>query len=528
MGLNTSSSNLGPWQEAQRYLTNIMKALSFIILTLLTLACAASIDAHPLGNFSVNQYSGLTVEASQINIRQVLDMAEIPSFQELGRIDTDKNGEASKEELEMYAAQISPAYIENLSLGVNGDSIKLFIKSVKASVSEGSGGMKVFRVEWELTGDLPASGDATRAEFANGNYSNRLGWNEIVLHNADGVKIYNSNGFSSGVSAELTKYPEQSLDAPLNERSTTFSYTGRAIPADAVLLKTRDGGTAAPVQKDRLAQLIALPEITPQIAIFGLLLAFGLGAIHAMSPGHGKTVVGAYLVGSKGTPKHAIFLGLTVTITHTLGVFALGFITLFASHYILPERIMPFLNFVSGLLVFFIGISLFKDRLFGALGWKTAGHGHSHSHDHSHGHSHDHDHHHADGHTHDHDHDHSHGALTHTHGGSTHTHLPPEDISWKSLLGLGISGGLLPCPSALVLMLSAISLGRVGYGIILTLVFSLGLAATLTAVGLAFLYVGKIFSNSRLSENRLVKAVPVFSALVVACLGAVICYNSLG
>ena len=135
----------------------------------------------------------------------------------------------------------------------------------------------------------------------------------------------------------------------------------------------------------------------------------------------------------------------------------------------------------------------------------------------------------------DHGHDHEHGehahthddGLTHTHGGSTHTHLPPADISWKGLLALGISGGLLPCPSALVLMLSAISLGRTGYGLVLTLVFSFGLAATLTCVGLVFLYVGKAFGGS-LSGSRLVKAVPVLSAFVIACLGAVICYNAIG
>jgi ABC-type nickel/cobalt efflux system permease component RcnA len=250
--------------------------------------------------------------------------------------------------------------------------------------------------------------------------------------------------------------------------------------------------------------------------LFGLLLAFGLGALHAMSPGHGKTVVGAYLVGSRGTVKHAVFLGLTVTITHTLGVFALGLITLFASNYILPERIMPFLNFVSGLLVFFIGISLFKDRLLSALGYKTVAHQHHHEHG-------------EDSHTHDGEHFHSHeNESMHTHDGiHYHSHLPPEQVTWRNLLALGISGGLLPCPSALVLMLSAISLGRVGYGLILTIAFSLGLAATLTAVGLAFLYVGKLFDNPAIGNNRLVKTLPVLSAFVIACVGAVICYNSL-
>ncbi|CAN5467323.1 hypothetical protein BH18ACI1_BH18ACI1_09670 [soil metagenome] len=177
---------------------------------------------------------------------------------------------------------------------------------------------------------------------------------------------------------------------------------------------------------------------------------------------------------------------------------------------------MPFLSFVSGLLVLFIGLTLFKDRLFSFLGYKADVH-HHHNHDHSHDHEH-----HAD-----HTHNHTHDGLAHTHGGSTHTHLPPENITWRNLLALGISGGLLPCPSALVLMLSAINLNRIGYGIVLTLVFSFGLAATLTAVGLAFLYTGKFFDNPKLSSNRLIKALPVFSAFVIACVGAVICYNSL-
>jgi ABC-type nickel/cobalt efflux system permease component RcnA len=234
------------------------------------------------------------------------------------------------------------------------------------------------------------------------------------------------------------------------------------------------------------------------------------------------------LVGTRGTAKHAAFLGLTVTITHTLGVFALGFITLFAANYILPERLMPFLNFVSGLLVLFIGLTLFKDRLFSVLGYNTT---HYHHHDH-HPHSHEHDHHHEHEHHHHHGHDHTHhhhhhGGFVHMHGGSTHSHLPPDEITWRNLLMLGISGGLLPCPSALVLMLSAISMGRIGYGLILTLAFSFGLAATLTMVGLIFLYVGKFFESSSLRENRLVKTLPVFSALVISVIGAVICYNSL-
>lgn len=505
-----------------------MKFKIFILILILTAICAVSASAHPLGNFSINQFSRIEIEKSQIKLRSVLDIAEIPTFQLKGEIDRDKDGNYSQAELDAYAAKITPEHLANLRLSVDENQIALREASKKIALREGSGNLPIIRIEWDFVGDLPEAdaSAAHRVKFENKNYEERIGWNEIVVSRASGVSVFDSSAKGSSLSDELNSYPLESLTVPLSERSAEFSFTKGTVPANAKVLQNRDGHTTAAVEKDRFAELINVPEITPTIAFFGLLLAFGLGAMHAMSPGHGKTVVGAYLVGSRGTFRHAVFLGLTVTITHTLGVFALGLITIFASNFILPEKLMPFLSFVSGLLVFFIGVSLFKDRLFSALGWKNDSHHHGHAHAHDHTHSHE-DHTHSHEEDHSHAHDHLHDGLTHTHGGSTHTHLPPENITWKSLLALGISGGLLPCPSALVLMLSAISLNRVGYGLVLTMAFSFGLAATLTAVGLAFLYVGKAFGGSSLAQNRLVKALPVFSAFVITCIGAVICYNSI-
>lgn len=490
-----------------------MKKLYFSTFILIAI-CAISTFAHPLGNFSVNQFSRVEVEKSAIKVRSILDLAEIPTFQLKSEIDTDKDGVYSQSELEIYAEKITPQHISNLHLSFDGNALSLAQSSRKIGIHDGEGNMPLIRVEWNLTAALPSeiSGNH-RVKFENKNYAERIGWNEIVVGRTSGVNIFDSTAKGSGLSDELKTYPQESLIIPLEERKAEFSFTANAIPANAAVLQNRDGHTTAAVQKDKFAELINIQEFTPSIILFGLLLAFGFGAMHAMSPGHGKTVVGAYLVGSRGTVKHAVFLGLTVTVTHTLGVFVLGFITLFASEYFLPEKMIPFLSFVSGLLVFFVGISLFKDRLFSILGWKKVSHHHDHDHDHENSNE---------------DHAHTHDGLTHTHGGSTHTHLPPEKVTWKSLFALGVSGGLLPCPSALVLMLSAISLGRIGYGLILTLVFSFGLAATLTAVGLIFLYGGKLFGGSRFSTHPIAKAVPVFSAFVIAFVGAVICYNSLG
>jgi len=484
-----------------------MRRKFYLSIALFIFASAVTTMAHPLGNFSVNQYSRIEVEKSNIKLRAVLDMAEIPTFQESQTIDTDKNGSLSEAELNSYAEKITPNYVSNLLLTIDGQSIELRPTAKNISLPMGSGNLPTLRIEWDLIGDLPNSETAIqKLRFENKNNHERIGWNEIVVGRVSGINIFDSTAKGSGITDELKSYPQETLSSPLTERTAEFSFTSSTIPPNSKILQNRDGHVSTPVEKDKFAELIAVPEITPTIILFGLLVAFGLGALHALSPGHGKAVVGAYLVGTKGTPKHALFLGATVTITHTLGVFALGLLTLFASNYILPERLMPFLNFVSGLLVLFIGLTLFKNRLFSVLGYQSN------------------EHHHAED---LHEHDNLPENFTHTHGGSTHTHVPPKNVTWRSLLALGISGGLLPCPSALVLMLSAISLNRIGYGIVLTLVFSFGLAATLTAVGLAFLYIGKLFDNPSLSGNRVIQALPVFSAFVIACVGAVICYNSL-
>lgn len=487
----------------------------FIFLTsALVLALASLASAHPLGNFSINQYSRLDVGKSEIRIRQVLDMAEIPTFQETSVIDTDKDGTLSDKELKAYAATLTPNYLKSLFLDVNGSEIPLRATSENIHLVPGAGGLNTLRIEWDLMGDAGTGMAANNVTFRNDNYPERLGWREIVVTRTNGIEIYDSTAFGSGITDEIKAYPVETLTSPLSERAAKFSFASGPLPQNAKPLQNRDGHYTAAVQKDRLAELIAVPEITFPIAVFGLLIALGLGAMHAMSPGHGKAVVGAYLVGSKGTVKHAAFLGLTVTITHTLGVFAIGLLMLLASNYILPETIMPFLSFLSGLIVLYIGLTMFKSRLLSALGYR----GREHQQDHGdHGHSHDHGH----------EHRHAENALTHTHDGNTHSHAVPDSITWKSLLALGVSGGLLPCPSALVLMLSAINLNRIGYGLILTVAFSFGLAATLTIVGLIFLYGGRIFDGEKVSNNRIVKALPVFSAFFIACVGAVICYTSI-
>jgi ABC-type nickel/cobalt efflux system permease component RcnA len=244
--------------------------------------------------------------------------------------------------------------------------------------------------------------------------------------------------------------------------------------------------------------------------LIGLAVAFGLGAIHALSPGHGKTIVAAYLVGSRGTFKHAIFLGGMVTFTHTVRVFFLGFTTLFLSQYVLPEKIYPVLGAISGLSIVWIGaIMLYKRAM------RLRGHSHE-------GHSHPHDHEHVHGHLHDHAHDHDHGP----HG---HSHVPDGDVTLGSLIALGASGGLVPCPSALVLLLSSVALGRVGLGMILLVSFSAGLAVVLMSIGVLVLYAKHLLPDSeKTARHPALRLIPVFSAAIVVCIGLVMTGVSLG
>ncbi len=473
------------------------RRVSILALTILMVVSIIQTVAHPLGNFTFNHFIRVETGADRVKLRYVVDLAEVPAFQEAQKADTDQNGALSETELQVYLDSVAPGYVAGLKLTADGQPVELKLEDKHIAQSPGAAGLMTLRMVFDLTGSWANSNGSagSRLKLENTNLVERAGWREIVVTPLSSVTVFNSTAFGNAVTDELKAYPEDLLTAPLNESKAEWSATLGAIPAEAKPLTLRDGKPVA-VQRDRFAELITVEKLTPGVILLGLLLAFVLGGAHAMSPGHGKTVVGAYLVGSRGTFKHAAFLGATVTITHTFTVFVLGLVTLFASHYVLPEKLYPVLSFISGALVVIIGASMFSKRLSALIGL---------SHDH-----------------HEHEHNHSHDGNPQ----SEHSHLPPEEITWRSLLALGVSGGLLPCPSALVLMLGAISLNRVGYGLILILVFSLGLASMLTAVGLAFVYGGKLI-NRVPGANGWLRVLPVISALVITVLGAVICYQAL-
>jgi ABC-type nickel/cobalt efflux system permease component RcnA len=529
----------------QRSATKLNRHLrTFLILTVMLFFPLFSVEiaAHPLGNFTINHFARIEAGGERVRLRYVIDMAEIPTFQESQLINTDADSALSPEELNAYLERVIPQYQEGLHLTVDNQRLALRLTAKAISLPVGAGGLPTLRIECDFEGDTSAgtSGGQHHLRFEDTNQRERIGWHEIVVVPASGTTVFKSTAFGSAITDELKAYPQDMLVAPLNERTAEFYWTQGTAPSGASVLRMRDGRPVEQTTRDRFAELIDVKELTPVVALLGLLVAACLGALHAFSPGHGKTVVGAYLVGSRGTARHAAFLGLTVTLTHTSSVFALGLATLFASQYVVPERLYPILSLISGALVLVIGLSLFIQRLRGALGYGVHVHTHqddehTHEHAHEHGHAHHHDelhpHEHAgDAHQHEHTHDHDEAALhTHSHGGREHSHLPPgtdgSPVTWRSLLALGISGGLLPCPSALVVLLSAISLHRVGYGLALVLAFSVGLAATLTGIGLLFVYAGRFIKRS-IGDHALVRVIPVLSAFVIACVGALICYEA--
>jgi nickel/cobalt transporter (NicO) family protein len=244
-------------------------------------------------------------------------------------------------------------------------------------------------------------------------------------------------------------------------------------------------------QGDYLSSLLRQGNIGWSVMLLGLLAAFAFGAVHALSPGHGKTLVAAYLVGSRGTARHAIFLGVMVTFTHTISVFALGLVTLYLSRFVLPETITPILGAISGLTIVWVGGMLLYRRTIGRVRVHTQG-------------------------------------FVHHHGdGRVHTHIP-EEMSVGGLIALGASGGLVPCPSALVLLLTSVSLGRVAFGLTLLVAFSLGLAVVLSGIGLAVLYARSLVPDSAgLLRSKTVRYLPIASAAFIVCVGVAMTWVSL-
>jgi nickel/cobalt transporter (NicO) family protein len=422
-----------------------MKRLTVLLVVAAALLAPAAASAHPLGNFTINRFSRVEVSGHRLYIRYVLDMAEIPTFQ-AGRIDA-----------RAYAGRIA----RNARLVVDGKIARLVPLGTALAHPPGAAGLRTTRLEVILAG--PTLSGQVSISYRDDNYKDRIGWKEIVI----GPK-------ARSTSDELRAYPKNLLQSPLDITSVSTQLAptrGPDVPPGLSSGKTLEAPDR--VADAGFSSLIGRHHLSALVVLASLAAAFFWGMAHALSPGHGKTIVAAYLVGRRGTPWHAAALGAIVTATHTIGVFALGLVTLALSAFIVPEQLYPWLNLVSGVLVVAIGATVFRSRL-----------------RHRRGHAHDHGHHH-------------------------HEHDAP---SGRSLVAVGITGGLLPCPSALVVLLAAISLHRVAFGMLLIVAFSAGLALSITGIGLVAVFAKQIFKRASFN-GPLVRLLPAASALVILAAG---------
>jgi nickel/cobalt exporter len=478
--------------------TMVGAVLAVALLTLCVLGVAGPAHAHPLGNFSVNRFAGVEVGLERVALRYVVDMAEVPTFQEMTTIDADGDETAAPAELDAYARALGVRLRDGLSLEIDGRAARLEPAGATASLHSGQAGLDVLRVELRYVAPLARKDASIR--FADSNYSDRIGWREIVAYGVGGQGIADSSVPSASASDELRAYPEDLLSSPLRLTGASVEADPGA-PAFVGSKETSPDGTFSSLGRigESLSALLGR-NASPLLIATALSLALGAGALHALGPGHGKTIMAAYLVGAEGRVRHALSVGVAVSLMHTASVVALGLATLWASSLFPPESVLPWLSLVSGVVVLALGAWLLEQRL---RAWRSSNEA---THHHSHGHE-----------------DHSHHGLDGGHGHPhTHHHRRPEGslMSWKGLGAIAVSGGLLPSPTALVVLLGAVALHRVALGVAMVGAFSVGLAAALTGVGILVLKARD--AAARRFGRGMGTALGIASATAILLLGTVL------
>jgi ABC-type nickel/cobalt efflux system permease component RcnA len=437
-------------------------------LAAVMLAPARPAAAHPLGNFSVNQYLGLTLHTDRVEASVVVDAAEIPTLQERSTVDADGDGTVSEAEGTAYARWTCHAVAGAIQAQAGDIRLQWTVTAASLAYSPGAGGLSTSRLACRLAAAAPLQRPTTLT-VANRYRSDRVGWREITAR-GDGVRLLDPQVPATSVSDELHAYPRDLLASALDVRSAALRLQpgtgGRGGgPAVAAPPAGDDGvsrwlGTA----ERRLENLAGGPHLTVTVGLLALLLSLLLGAGHAALPRHGKTVLAAYLAGTRGRPRDAVAVGATVTLSHTAGVLGIGLL-LATGTALAGETMLRWLGLVSGAVVLFVGAGMLTGGLrarghgSGAGTGRSRGSGHHHDgHDHGG---------HADGRAHDH-----------------HGHGWGDRPGRLGLAGIGLAGGLVPSPSALIVLLGAIGLGRTWFGVVLVLAYGLGMAATLTGAGL--------------------------------------------
>ena len=539
----------------------IVKASAILIIALL-LACIPRVAiAHPMGNFSINHYTRIRTTGTAVELDYIIDMAEIPTFREMQ--DDGLTPKINDPGLPAYLTRQDARLSPSLTLEADGRPLELVTVSRQAIFPAGAGGLPTMKMGFIYVARLPhqLGAEPLGLHYRDDNFPNRAGWKEIVADEA-GAEIVSSSVPARDRSAELTNYPTDLLHSPPQVLDATVSFKAAPPGSSAdnhgnqvaggwlsdsahMALEANRQGTP----RNSFTELITSRRNDLPFFLLAGLIAAVLGGFHALEPGHGKTLVAAYLVGSRGTSWHAILLGCVVTASHTISVYMLGLITLYASQWILPEQLYPWLGMASGLLVAGLGLTLFLRRFLGTLPNANGAHLHDGSdeaHQHVHEHSHDsepHPHHsHVAESAHGHNwwggHVHAGGdeddrsPHKHEHAITRHLHIEEKSaatvpISLRNLFALGVTGGIVPCPAALVVLLGALAIHRIAFGLFLIVAFSVGLAGVLISFGLMMVYARRLISRAGPSGPLTERWLPLASSALITIVGISITFQSL-
>jgi nickel/cobalt transporter (NicO) family protein len=557
------------------------------------LLSASPVAAHPLGNLSINHLDSLHFESHRIVADAIVDTAEIPTAQAADQVDADGDGTASPSELQRYGAAQCEAYRTTLTLSVDDQPVELTTASTSFAYQPGQAGLQTTRLECQFEARTDFASQR-RVAFSNHFAPDRVGWHEIIASGSNDSSIVDSTVPTNSVTNGLTNYPIDLLSSPVDVRDATITIApGNGTPTETVSTKqsvstfSRAIGpfsTAVERVNRVFNDLVGRPQLTLGVGLLAIGLALILGASHALLPGHGKTVMAAYIAGRQGSVRDAVLVGATVTATHTGGVLILG-LALTVSTSLAGESVLAWLGVISGLIIAGLGAGLVRSARRPSA---FANGEHTHRHGFGHGHSHT-------GHSHG-----GHAHAAHSHAGPLHGDLvragspldfavsgrqalvlatrlddngavalanrPVDTLSFatprvpvssayeltardehrhdtdakkvsrRGLVGMGIAGGLVPSPSALVVLLSAIALGRTIFGVVLVIGYGLGMAGTLTLAGVLLVRVRDRYRERAAAEPgrvrtfaaRWTRLAPYCTAALVFVVGLGLTIRSLG
>ena len=435
--------------------------LSICLLSFMLLIMPASAQAHALDQLLHDLR--VQIQPTQIVVNVHLIAGPLITPRLWADLDHDQSGDLSSAEIMSWCEQFQRAMtiqFDGVALELSQPNIKEFASDKPTFIGEGA-----TNLEWVAIAPLPnLSAGEHRAVFQSNAYADMSATDWSKTRGRAGIVV-----------RESTIHADRSVEFPLKVPEI-FKDDGSPLPEARA--------TAQPSSSDTLIQRLRMGEISWNLVLITLGLSLLFGALHALQPGHGKTLVAAYLIGSRGTAKQAIWLGSIVTFTHTASVFLLGTLMLLFSAWITPQKIIPALTLISGLLIVGLGLRLLWQRI-QQLRHKTNGH--------------------------------SHGGVFHSHAHDDHDH---QHVTNGSLLSLGISGGIVPCPEALAIMIVAATIGRIGLGLAMIVAFSVGLAAVLIVIGLVLVGIGERAFKHTKPDSMILRWLPVVSAVLVIGLGA--------